>query len=81
MAFVASLGSWRHEPRPRKFLNFVLKQYVQSGVEELDDTKLKPLLELKYNAIDDAKKELEDISSIRNAFINFQSFLYQRSAI
>lgn len=55
------------------------KQYVNSGVEELDDAKLKPLLELKYKDIDDAKRELGDIAGIRDTFIGFQGYLYQRA--
>jgi type I restriction enzyme R subunit len=60
------------------FLNFVLEQYVKEGVDELDDAKLPDLLELKYNAIADAKRELGDIPSIRNAFIGFQEHLYEQ---
>ena len=62
------------------FLDFVLKQYVASGVEELDDTKLPDLLELKYKAIADAKRELGDIKTIRNIFIGFQGYLYGATA-
>ncbi|MCL6220923.1 EcoAI/FtnUII family type I restriction enzme subunit R [Zunongwangia pacifica] len=58
------------------FLNFVMKQYVQVGVKELDETKIKALLELRYHSIADAKEQLGDIQSIRNAFINFQQYLY-----
>ena len=58
------------------FLDFVLKQYVNSGVEELSEEKLTPLLILKYKAIPDAKEELGDIATIRNIFIGFQSHLY-----
>ncbi|MCC9168654.1 type I restriction-modification enzyme R subunit C-terminal domain-containing protein [Pontibacter harenae] len=65
-----------YNPKQQEFLNFVLKQYVKSGVEELDDAKLSQLLLLKYSAIADAKKELGEISSIRNTFIGFQSYLY-----
>jgi len=68
-----------YDPKQQEFLNFVLKQYVNAGVEELDDAKLKPLLELKYKAIDDAKKELGDIATIRDTFISFQGYLYQRA--
>ncbi len=68
-----------YDAKQQEFLNFVLRQYVNSGVEELDDAKLKPLLELKYKAIDDAKKALGDISAIRNTFIDFQAYLYQRA--
>jgi type I restriction enzyme R subunit len=65
-----------YDAKQQEFLNFVLKQYINSGVEELDDAKLTPLLVLKYKAIDDAKKELGDIARIRNTFIGFQSHLY-----
>lgn len=58
-----------------------MNQYVNSGVEELDDAKLKPLLELKYKAIDDAKRESGNIASIRDTFIGFQGYLYQGTAI
>jgi type I restriction enzyme, R subunit len=51
------------------------------GCKELDDAKLKPLLELKYKAIDDAKRELGDIASIRDTFIGFQGYLYRGAAI
>jgi type I restriction enzyme R subunit len=46
-------------------------------MNELDDAKLPDLLELKYNVIADAKRELGDIPSIRNAFIGFQEHLYE----
>ena len=65
-----------YESKQRVFLDFVLKQYVESGVGELDDLKLPELLTLKYKAIADAKRELGDIGSIRNTFIGFQEHLY-----
>ena len=65
-----------YESKQRVFLDFVLKQYVESGVSELDDLKLPQLLTLKYNAIADAKRELGDIGSIRETFIGFQKYLY-----
>jgi len=64
----------------REFLNFVLKQYVQAGVSELDDAKLADLLVLKYHALADAKIELGDIKTIRNTFVGFQPYLYKRVA-
>ena len=66
-----------YESKQRVFLDFVLKQYIESGVSELDDLKLPQLLTLKYNAIADAKRELGEISSIRETFIGFQKLLYQ----
>ena len=62
----------------QEFLNFVLDQYVKKGVGELSDDKLKPLIELKYNTIADAKKVLGSPSLIRETFIGFQKYLYQR---
>jgi len=64
----------------REFLNFVLRQYVQAGVSELDDAKLADLLVLKYHALADAKNELGDITTIRNTFVGFQSYLYEVAA-
>ncbi|MDW5289446.1 EcoAI/FtnUII family type I restriction enzme subunit R [Formosa sp. PL04] len=65
-----------YNPAQQEFLNFVLDQYIKSGVQELDDDKLGDLLVLKYQAIADAKNQLGDISSIRNTFIGFQEHLY-----
>jgi type I restriction enzyme, R subunit len=67
-----------YDPKQQEFLNFVLSQYVKQGVDELDDTKLGDLLILKYNAIGDAKKELGDIPTIRETFIGFQTYLYDK---
>ena len=65
-----------YNPKQQEFLNFVLDQYIKEGFAELDDVKLSPLLVLKYKAIADAKKELGEIKSIRDAFIGFQGYLY-----
>ncbi len=70
-----------YESKQRIFLDFVLKQYVESGVSELDVKKLPDLLILKYKAIPDAKRELGDISSIRDTFIGFQASLYESRAV
>lgn len=65
-----------YNPKQQEFLNFVLEQYVNIGVHELDDNKLPDILELKYKSVSDAKQELGDIKSIRDAFIGFQGWLY-----
>lgn len=70
-----------YESKQRVFLDFVLKQYVDSGVGELDDIKLPDLLTLKYKAISDAKRELGSIASIRDTFIGFQTHLYEPEAV
>lgn len=65
-----------YSPKQQEFLDFVLKQYVKDGVEELDDAKLSQLLLLRYRAVADAKKELGDVATIRETFVGFQSYLY-----
>lgn len=66
-----------YNPQQQEFINFVLEQYVKDGVSELDDEKLPDLLELKYNAITNAKQELGSAKSIRDTFIGFQEWLYR----
>jgi type I restriction enzyme, R subunit len=66
----------QYDARQQEFIRFVLDQYVQSGVYELDEEKLSPLLILKYKALADAKTELGDIPRIRETFVGFQGLLY-----
>lgn len=72
----AKLRLLDYTDKQREFLDFVLEQYVKSGVGELDDSKLPDLLELKYHAIADAKNVLGEIKTIRESFIRFQETLY-----
>ena len=59
------------------FLDFVLSHYVAVGVEELDQTKLKPLLKLKYHdSIADAVADLGRPEEIGKVFSGFQQYLY-----
>ncbi len=69
----------KYESKQRVFLEFVLRQYVESGVGELDDDKLPELLTLKYQAMADAKRELGSIGHIRDTFIGFQEYLYTQA--
>ena len=63
--------------RQRAFVEFVLGQYVQQGVDELDQEKLSPLLKLKYNnAIADAFTDLGEPDEVRRVFVGFQRHLY-----
>ncbi len=63
------------------FLDFVLSHYVNVGVEELDQEKLTPLLQLKYhNSIADAVADLGRPDEIGKVFSGFQKYLYQQTA-
>jgi len=66
--------------RQKEFLEFVLCKYIETGVEELDQEKLPILLTNKYQSLGDAIDTLGDIQNIRNTFIEFQKYLYQKRA-
>ncbi len=64
--------------KQQAFIDFVLAQYVQVGVEELAPDKLAPLLRLKYhNALADAVADLGQPDEIGKVFVGFQQYLYR----
>jgi membrane peptidoglycan carboxypeptidase len=66
--------------RTRDFIDFVLDHYVNEGVEELDPQKLPDLLQLKYGGVNDALKAIgATADGVRDAFFDFQKFLYEES--
>jgi type I restriction enzyme R subunit len=67
--------------KQQAFLDFVLQHYVAEGVEELEQSKLNPLLRLKYHdSIADAVADLggkpEEIKAV---FDGFQKYLYEEA--
>lgn len=74
-AVIGSTFSYKQQT----FLGFVLAHYVSVGVEELDEDKLGPLLKLRYHhAIADAFADLGPPDLVRETFVGFQRYLYQR---
>jgi type I restriction enzyme, R subunit len=63
--------------KQQQFLDFVLAQYVQVGVQELAREKLTPLLQLHYHGIPEAMAELGKAEAIVEVFVGFQKYLYQ----
>ena len=63
--------------KQKEFIEFVLFKYIDSGVGELEQSKLPELIELKYHTIADATEVLGGVNQIRNLFVNFQKYLYQ----
>jgi len=60
------------------FLDFVLQHYVSTGVQELAQEKLAPLLRLRYqNSIADAVADLGKPEDIGQLFAGFQRYLYE----
>jgi type I restriction enzyme R subunit len=71
----------RFSNKQQMFIDFVLQHYVSSGVQELAQEKLTPLLRLRYqNSIADAIADLGKPEEIGQLFASFQRYLYQRSA-
>jgi type I restriction enzyme R subunit len=62
----------------KEFIEFVLKRYIESGFEELNQDRLPQLLKLKYQSLADAEKNLGDAEKIRDAFFAFQEKMYAR---
>jgi type I restriction enzyme R subunit len=66
----------RFSSKQQLFLDFVLQHYVSSGVQELAQEKLTPLLRLRYqNSIADAVADLGKPEEIGQLFSGFQRFL------
>jgi type I restriction enzyme R subunit len=69
--------SGEFEERSRRFIDFVLDQYVDEGVEELDPAKLAALLELRFGSVNEGLDELGlDAKKARDTFCSFQKHLY-----
>jgi type I restriction enzyme R subunit len=66
------------EARQLEFVDFLVSQYVESGVGELDEGKLETLLEIKYVDVFHAIKVVGDgqVGAVRNLFLKFQKHLY-----
>jgi type I restriction enzyme R subunit len=61
----------------KAFLEFVLFKYIDTGFEELDQSRLPKLIELKYSSMTDAVDALGGVDEIRSLFFNFQKELYE----
>ncbi len=66
------------DDKQQEFIDFVLKQYIKTGVGELDQEKLPILLTNKYQSLENAKEVLGDVKNIRPLFIKFQQYLYEQ---
>jgi len=76
-AHAKALASGQYGFKQQAFIEFVLAQYVNQGVDELAPEKLTPLLRLRYhNALADAAADLGPPDQIRQTFVGFQRLLY-----
>lgn len=66
-----------YDDKQQAFLDFVLTQYINIGISELDRGQLPTLLDLKYQGIHDATESLGEVSKIRELFLGFQKHLFR----
>lgn len=66
------------EAKQLEFIDFLVSQYVESGVGELEEGKLETLLEIKYSDVFNAVNILGngEVNRVRNLFLTFQKNLY-----
>lgn len=62
--------------KQKYFISFVLRNYIQDGVDELDIAKLSTVIKSKYGGIPEAEKALGNLDQINKMFIDFQQYLY-----
>ena len=62
--------------KQRDFIGFVLRNYVQDGVDELDMGKLSTMLTSKYGGVHAAQQALGNVEDIQKVFVDFQQYLY-----
>jgi type I restriction enzyme R subunit len=62
--------------KQREFIGFILDKYIEDGVRELAPSKIKTLVALKYNTVNDAAAELGSVTTVKETFVGFQKYLY-----
>lgn len=65
----------------REFVAYVLRNYVQEGVDELDLSKLSTALNAKYGSLHAAQQVLGEADEIKEMFIGFQQHLYKEAVV
>ena len=66
--------------KQREFIQYVLRNYVAVGIDELDVNKLSTILTARYGSMHAAQQELGTVKEIRATFIDFQQYLYEEAA-
>lgn len=64
--------------KQRDFIGFILRNYVQDGVDELDIAKLSTIIKSKYGGIPEAETALGNVDQISKMFVDFQRHLYEQ---
>jgi type I restriction enzyme R subunit len=65
-----------YSPTLAAFLDYVLAQYVETGVEGLDRSNLPDYLKLKYGTYAEGARALGGVQVVLDSFVGFQKHLY-----
>ncbi len=65
------------KPNELEFIDFLVRQYVSSGVEVLEESKLETLLKIKYQTPLEGVATLGGVDTARRLFFEFQKNLYK----
>ncbi|MEN5059692.1 DEAD/DEAH box helicase family protein [Luteimonas sp. TWI1416] len=74
-ALATGLGGYEREMK--SFLEYVLGNYERNGIGELASTKIADFLRIRYGGVNDAKRALGSVDSIRRAFVDIQGHLFR----
>jgi type I restriction enzyme, R subunit len=64
----------------REFVSYVLRNYQNEGVDELDVGKLSNMLTAKYGSLHAAQSKLGSVEDIQKTFVDFQKYLYEEAS-
>lgn len=67
------------DPKMVAFLDFVLGSYVKNGVDDLDRSKLRDFVKLRFGTAKECAAELGGMPAVVDAFVGFQKQLYTPS--
>ena len=70
-----------YEEEMREFLSYVLQSYEMQGIRELDPSKKKNFIQIRYGGMNDAKRKLGSADEIRSAFFDIQRHPFQDADI
>ena len=72
-------SDWRKslQVKQRDFVSYVLRNYVDVGVDELDVGKLSTALTAKYGSLHAAQQKRGTVQEIQGTFVDFPQHLYQ----
>jgi len=58
--------------KQREFVGYVLRKYIDVGVDDLDISNLSTLLAARYENLDTATEELVEVAGVQEIFISIQ---------